>query len=76
MLGAVVCMFEVPVPNEPFPRVNESKVFGDRIAVLARRAVRRLVLKRLLPILGIVAAVMARYYWVSEGRPFFFFFLG
>ena len=71
-----MCVLKVPVPNEPFPRVNESKAFGDRIAVLARRLVRRLVLKRLLPLLGIVVAVMARYYWVSEGHSFLFFFRG
>lgn len=66
-----LCEFlEVPMPEGPFPRVNETKAFGDRIALMGRRAFMNVMLTKVLPVLGTVMAVAAGYYWMDEGYAF------
>lgn len=72
-----LCEFlEVPVPEGPFPRVNEAKAFGDRIALIGQRALKNVMLTKVLPVLGTVTAVAAAgYYWMDEGYAFLSSFL-
>lgn len=66
-----LCQFlDVPVPEGPFPRVNESKAFGDRMAVIGKRALVKVMLTKVLPVVGAVAAVAAGYHWMDEGYSF------
>ena len=58
------------MPETAFPRVNEQKAFGDRMAIIEKRAVVKVMLTKVLPVFGAVAAVVAGYYWMDEGYSF------
>lgn len=58
------------MPDGPFPRINETKAFGDRMADIEKRAMVRVMLTKVLPVVGAIAAVVAGYYWMDGGYSF------
>ncbi|KAI9703735.1 MAG: hypothetical protein M1836_007505 [Candelina mexicana] len=59
------------VPDTPFPRVNDTAEFGERINVVVGLAIRRVV-RRLLPVLGGVVALLVATYSYNGFRFYSF----
>lgn len=58
-----LCEFlDQPIPEEEFPNTNDSKAFGDRVAVIVKRSVLR-ILKRAVPVIGALGAGGAALYF-------------
>lgn len=59
-----LCEFlDQPIPNERFPKTNDTKTFGDRSGVVMQLAFLRL-LKRAAPIVGALGAGGAALYFL------------
>ncbi len=60
-----LCEFlDQPVPEEEFPRINDTKSFGDRMRVIIQLALLRF-LKRVAPVVGALGAGGVALYFVK-----------
>lgn len=64
-----LCQFlNKDVPNEPFPFINESHEFLERIKLMEQQAMRRAA-KNIIPVLGAVALASAWYFGFLSRFP-------